>query len=276
MTVAGNLAFQSGALYLVQVNPSNASSANVTAAAPPRSPAPCRRRSPRAATSRAPTPSSRPRAGSRHHVRRLDHDQPPGRLHREPELHRDRRDPEPHRHSGGQRARHRRPEHQPAQRRQLAQHLLQQRRHAAARLRDRLRPDRRQSRQCAEPALRRGRHRRPAGRVPDDQPVPRADARSLRRRPQRDGRRCGPALGFAPERERCRTTSRSPMPRCSRRRRRRRRASSSAGACGAAPMAAATARQAIRRCWAATISPPAPRDLPAASTIVSRPTRWWA
>jgi outer membrane autotransporter protein len=31
MTVAGNLAFQSGALYLVQVNPSTASSANVTA-----------------------------------------------------------------------------------------------------------------------------------------------------------------------------------------------------------------------------------------------------
>jgi outer membrane autotransporter protein len=33
MTVAGNLAFQSGALYLVQVNPSTASSANVTAGA---------------------------------------------------------------------------------------------------------------------------------------------------------------------------------------------------------------------------------------------------
>ncbi|HZD28909.1 MAG TPA: autotransporter domain-containing protein, partial [Xanthobacteraceae bacterium] len=31
MTVAGNLAFQSGALYLIQVNPSTASSANVTA-----------------------------------------------------------------------------------------------------------------------------------------------------------------------------------------------------------------------------------------------------
>ena len=31
MTVAGNLAFQSGALYLVQVDPSNASRANVTA-----------------------------------------------------------------------------------------------------------------------------------------------------------------------------------------------------------------------------------------------------
>src|SRR3954469_6712596 len=42
------------------------------------------------------------------------------------------------------------------------------------------------------------------------------------------------------------------MPRCSRRRRFRRRASSSAGARGAAPMAAATARPAIRRCWAAT------------------------
>ena len=33
MTVAGNLAFQSGALYLVQVNPSSASSANVTGSA---------------------------------------------------------------------------------------------------------------------------------------------------------------------------------------------------------------------------------------------------
>jgi hypothetical protein len=31
MTVAGNLAFQSGALFLVQVNPSTASTANVTA-----------------------------------------------------------------------------------------------------------------------------------------------------------------------------------------------------------------------------------------------------
>jgi hypothetical protein len=33
MTVAGNLAFQSGALYLVQVNPSTASFANVTGTA---------------------------------------------------------------------------------------------------------------------------------------------------------------------------------------------------------------------------------------------------
>ena len=87
--------------------------------------------------------------------------------------------------------------------------------------RQRVRPHRRQSRQCAEPALRRSRDRRPAGRIPDDQPVPRADARSLRRRPQR--RRpapSGPALGFAPERERrCPTISRSPILRCSRRRR---------------------------------------------------------
>ena len=129
--------------------------------------------------------------GSTGTVQQPHHDRPPGRLHREPELHRDRRDPEPHRDAGPAADRHRRPEHQPAQRRHLAQHLLQQRRHAAAGLRQRLRPHRRQSRQCAEPALGRGRHRRPAGRVPDDQPVPRADARSLRRRPhrRRPGRR---------------------------------------------------------------------------------------
>ena len=83
-----------------------------------------------------------------------------------------------------------------------AQHLLQQRRRAPARLRERVRPDRRQPRQCLEPALGRGRDRRPAGRVPDEQPVPRADARSLRRRPQRRSPvPGGPALAFAPERE---------------------------------------------------------------------------
>ena len=43
------------------------------------------------------------------------------------------------------------------------------------------------------------------------------------------------------------TTSRSPIPRCSRRRPRRHRTSSSVGPHGAAPMAARTARQAIRR-----------------------------
>ena len=41
-------------------------------------------------------------------------------------------------------------------------------------------------------------------------------------------------------------------------------------------MAAATARRAIRRWSAATISPRARRDLPAASTIASRPTPSWA
>ena len=51
MTVAGNLAFQSGAMYIVQVTPSAASSANVTAvAARPRSPARSTRCSPPAAT----------------------------------------------------------------------------------------------------------------------------------------------------------------------------------------------------------------------------------
>ena len=85
----------------------------------------------------------------------------------------------------------------------------------------------------------------------------------------------GPAIGFAPEREAvpnevalayAAVLKAPPV---------RRRASSSAGARGAAPMAAATARPAIRRCWAATISPPAPRDLPAASTIALRPTPSW-
>ena len=52
----------------------------------------------------------------------------------------------------------------------------------------RVRPHRRQSRQCAEPALRRSRDRRSAGRIPDGQSVPRAHARSLRRWPQRRGR----------------------------------------------------------------------------------------
>ena len=83
-----------------------------------------------------------------------------------------------------------------------------------------LRPHRRQSRQCAEPALRRSRDRRPAGRVPDDQPVPRADARSLRRRPQRRHRRWRPRARLrARARRRSRTTSRSPIPPCSRHRR---------------------------------------------------------
>ena len=137
MTVAGNLAFQSGALYLVQVNPSSASAPTSPPAAAPRSPAPCRRRSRRAATSRAATPSCPPPAGSAAPRSTALTTQPAGRLRREPELHRDRRDPEPHRRRwrAAQRHRYRRPEHQPAQRRHRARQLLQQRRRAAARLR---------------------------------------------------------------------------------------------------------------------------------------------
>ena len=72
MTVAGNLAFQSGALYLVQVNPSNASSANVDRGRQRRA---RRHRAGgvrrRAATSRARTRSSRRRAGSAAPLQRL-------------------------------------------------------------------------------------------------------------------------------------------------------------------------------------------------------------
>ena len=95
----------------------------------------------------------------------------------------------------------RRLEPEPAERRGRAQQFLQHRRRAAARLRSDLRAHRQQSRQCLEPALGRGRDRRPAGRLPDEQPVSWNDARSVRRRPQRRGRAGGPAIAFAPERE---------------------------------------------------------------------------
>ena len=74
----------------------------------------------------------------RHHVQRVDHDQPPRRFHRQSELHRNRRDLEPHRRArpAPGRARRRR-ERQPAQRRRHAQQFLQQWRHAAGRLRER-------------------------------------------------------------------------------------------------------------------------------------------
>jgi autotransporter-associated beta strand protein/T5SS/PEP-CTERM-associated repeat protein len=86
----------------------------------------------------------------------------------------------------------------------------------------------------------------------------------------------GPRSASRQSAKRCRMTSRSPIPRCSRRRRRRHRPSSSAGPRGAVPTAAATARRAIRRCWAATISPRALPASPAGSTIAWRPTRSWA
>ena len=186
MTVQGNLAFQSGALYLVQVNPSSASSANMIAGGC------CNARGNRAGGVRIGKlrvahlhhPHGRGRS-RRHHVQRVDHDQSPRRLHPESELQQYRRDLEPHRRARGRGLERR----QPAERRQHAQQFLQQWWHAAARLRERVRSHRLQSRQCFEPALRRGRDRRPAGRLSDEQSVPGAHARSLRRRPQRRGRR---------------------------------------------------------------------------------------
>ena len=137
-------------------------------------------------------PLSRGRA-RRDHVRCFDDEQSAGRLHSQSELHRHRRDPQPHRHPG---ARHLRIEHQPAQRRHRAQQLLQQRRCAAARLRKRLRSHRRQPRQRALPALRRSCNRRPASRIPAHQSIPRTDARSLRRRQKRRCRRRRPGARF--------------------------------------------------------------------------------
>ena len=103
-----------------------------TSPAPRRSAAPCRRCSRRAASSRAPTRSCRRRAGYRY-VQQPHHRRPAGRLYGQPELHRHRREPDPHGRcsaaAGGAR-----PDRQPVQRRERAQQFLQQRRHAAAEL----------------------------------------------------------------------------------------------------------------------------------------------
>ena len=207
MTVAGNLAFQSGALYLVQVNPSTASSANVTAGG--------------SATlggtvqavfasgsyvSRTYTilsaagglngtafntlTTSNLPAGFTATLSYTDTDailnltatlgQPsgPGALG-----------------TGGLNINQR----NVARR---AQQFLQQRRRAAAHLRERVRPHRRQSRQYALAALGRSRHRRssrPASRLSNQFLVlmldPFVDGRSG------VGGADHPALGFAPERE---------------------------------------------------------------------------
>ena len=110
MTVQGNLAFQSGALYLVQVNPSTASSTNVTAGG---------------SATLAGTVNAAFASGS--YVSRTytilsaagglngttfntsDHQQSPRRLHPFTQLHRDRRDLEPHRHARSAQRTRRRP-----------------------------------------------------------------------------------------------------------------------------------------------------------------------
>jgi autotransporter-associated beta strand protein len=71
------------------------------------------------------------------------------------------------------------------------QQFLQQWRRAAAKFPQPVQPDRRQSQQWAGADLRRDSDRRPAGRIPDDEPVSLPDARPLRRRAQRRRRRRG-------------------------------------------------------------------------------------
>ena len=96
MTVQGNLAFQSGALYLVQVNPSTASSANASGTATLAGTRAARVR-PRQLRTRNYTIVSA--AGGRSGTFEPLHREPAGGLHGLPELHRDRRDPRPHRHA---------------------------------------------------------------------------------------------------------------------------------------------------------------------------------
>jgi autotransporter-associated beta strand protein len=100
MTVAGNLAFQSGAMYLVQINPTTASSANVTGTAS------------LGGTVQAVFASgirySAFGGPQRQHVHDVDRHQFAGQFRRQPELHCDRRAAEPHVDTGTG-DRHRRP-----------------------------------------------------------------------------------------------------------------------------------------------------------------------
>jgi uncharacterized protein with beta-barrel porin domain len=196
MTVAGNLAFQSGALYLVQVNPSNASSASVIAGGSATLAGTVRAAFASGSyvsrtytilsaagglggtTFNALTTSNLP-AGFTANLSYTTSDvilnltATLGALS-----------------AGGL------SQNQRNVAGALNSFLLQQRRCAAARLRKHLRSHRRQSPQRALPALRRGRDRRPASRFPAHQPVPRTDARSLRRRAQRRRRRWRPGARF--------------------------------------------------------------------------------
>ena len=198
MTVQGNLAFQSGALYLVQGQFHHRIEH-------------CRQRQRHARRHRAGgvhsgqlcdahvyDPLGRGRT-RRHHVQRADHQQSARRLHGLAELHRDRRDSEPHRHAGTAGERPGRAERterarvrlqrQPVQRGQCDQRILQQRRRVAAEFPRPVQSHPRQSRQRAHAALGRSGDRRAAGRVPARQPVPRHHARSVRRRQKQPARR---------------------------------------------------------------------------------------
>ena len=186
MTVSGSLAFQSGALYVVQLNPASSTIANVTGTATLTGGSVQAIFSPGAYTTRNYTILHSGTLGgttftgvSQQYARGFTC---------QPELQqRPRRDLEPDR--GARRVRQRWAQSKSAERRQRDQRFLQHRRHAAAEFPHRLRPDRRRSRQRADAALGRGRDRRAAGRVPADDPVPRPDARSVRGRPRRRRRR---------------------------------------------------------------------------------------
>ncbi len=282
MTVAGNLAFQSGALYLVQINPSTASSANaITGGSAALAGTVNAAFASGSYVSRTlHHPLGRGRA-QRHRVRHLDHQQSADRLHRQSQLHRQRRDPEPHRQPGRRVGRvghrHGRTQRQPEERRQCAQQFLQHRRRAAAgfvavfgltggNLGNAL------SQLSGEPAT----GSQQVG-FQIDKPVS-----LLMLDPFVDGRSgiagaTARRSGSRRNAKRCPRTSRSRIPRCSRRPHRRRRACISVGAFGARPTAAATARAATRRGREPRPVRHAPRDLPAGSTIAFRPeTRWWA
>ena len=93
---------------------------------------------------------------ARRHVRYAGDRRSAGGFCGESQLHRDRRDPQPDGGAGRAhwaiRARHQWALAESAERRQRAQQFLQQRRRAAARLRERVRLDRRKPRQCADAA----------------------------------------------------------------------------------------------------------------------------
>jgi hypothetical protein len=96
MTVAGNLAFQSGALYVVQINSSTAHQCDRQRHARRHRAGGVRRGQLCDAHLHDPLRGGWPR---RHHVQHAEHEQSARRLHRLAELQRDRRDPQPHRHT---------------------------------------------------------------------------------------------------------------------------------------------------------------------------------
>ena len=181
VTVAGNLAFQSGALYLVQINSSTASLASVSGTASLAGSvqavfAPGSYAVPQYTILHSAGLGGTTFCGTRH-------DQPTARLQREPQLHRNRRAAEPHCETRRRRTRRTwlwRTEREPDQCRDGDQQFLLRWRRAAAELPCSLRAHRRQSRQCAHAAIGRSGNRRSAGGVPAYERVHVTYAQSVR------------------------------------------------------------------------------------------------